>query len=112
MGVPHFTGNDRAGFVASRNGVVSNNLIVFDSAHWSEGGVNVGAGVDAESFRFEGNHWFCTDRPDRSRPRLPTTERGGVYGVDPQFHNEEQLDLRLKPGSPASDRGAGAFAAP
>ncbi len=95
-----------SGFVPCRNGVVSDNVIVFDSAHWSEGGINVGAHVEAGSFRFERNHWLCVDRPDRSRPKLPMNEEGGVYGLDPQFQDEEKLDLRFTPGSPARNKGA------
>ena len=94
------------GFVPCRNGVVSDNVIVFDSSQWAQGGVNVGAHVDAGSFRFARNHWFCADRPDRSRPQLPSEEEGGVYGIDPQFQDEERLDLRLKPRSPAVNKGA------
>jgi hypothetical protein len=94
------------GFVPCRNGVISDNVIVFDSAHWSEGGVNVGAHVDAGSFRFGRNHWFCADRPDRSRPQLPSREEGGVYGIDPQFQDAERFDLRLKSESPGQNKGA------
>lgn len=100
------------GFVPCRNGIISNNLIVFDSSRWAEGGVNVGTRVDAKSFRFERNHWFCADRPDRSQPQLPSEKEGGVHGIDPQFQNQAQLDLRVKPGSPAQDKGANGFAAP
>ena len=100
------------GFVPCRNGLISDNVIVFDSSQWAEGGVNVGAHVEAGSFRFERNHWFCADRPDRSQPQLPSKEDGGVYGIDPQFQDEQQLDLRLKSGSPARDKGAPGPVAP
>jgi hypothetical protein len=53
---------------------------VFDSARWSEGGVNIGAGTAPETFKFARNWWYCTDRPERSRPRLPTPEIDGTYG--------------------------------
>jgi len=68
------------GFVACRNGEFSDNTIVFDSTRWSEGGVNIGAGTAPETFKFARNWWYCTDNPDRSRPRLPTTEVDGKYG--------------------------------
>jgi hypothetical protein len=93
-------------FVPCRNGVISDNVIVFESSHWSEGGVNVGGHVEAGTFHFERNHWFCADRPERSRPRLPSNEDAGVYGIEPQFEDEARLDLRLKPGSPARNKGA------
>ncbi len=70
-------------FVACRNGEFSDNVIVFDSARWAEGGVNIGAGAAPETFRFARNWWYCADRPERSAPRLPTPERDGVHGRDP-----------------------------
>jgi hypothetical protein len=97
------------GFVPCHNGVVSDNVIAFESSRWSEGGVNVGARTAPETFRFERNHWFCIDRPEQSRPRLPSMEDGGVYGLDPQFVDEPRLDLRLKAQSPARDKGASAL---
>jgi hypothetical protein len=72
--------NKGAGFVPSRNGQFTDNVIVFDSTRWSEGGVNIGAGTAPETFQFARNWWYCADQPERSRPKLPTTETGGVYG--------------------------------
>lgn len=67
-------------FVPCRNGVFSDNRIVFQSGSWSEGGVNIGGGTDPTSFTFARNWWHCSDRPDRSRPRLPVEETDGHYG--------------------------------
>ncbi len=75
--------NRAADFVACRGGVFSDNAIIFESARWSEGGVNIGVGTAPETFSFARNWWFCRDRPDRSTPRLPTPEVEGVYGRDP-----------------------------
>jgi hypothetical protein len=75
--------NRTAGFVPCRNGIFSDNVIIYDSARWSEGGVNVGAGTAAESFTFARNWWYCADRPQRSQPKLPNKETAGVYGRDP-----------------------------
>jgi hypothetical protein len=69
-----------SGFVPCRNGEFSDNTIVFDSARWGEGGVNIGAGTAPETFKFARNWWYCADNPERSRPRLPTPEVGGIYG--------------------------------
>jgi hypothetical protein len=93
-------------FVACRNGVISDNLIVFHSASWGEGGVNIGGNVAAETFRFARNHWFCIDRPERSRPVLPSAEEGGTYGTDPMFEDVAKLDLRMKAGSAVKGKGA------
>lgn len=68
------------GFVACRNGEFTDNTIVFDSTRWSEGGVNIGSGTAPATFKFARNWWYCADSPERSRPRLPTTEVDGQYG--------------------------------
>ena len=75
--------NRAPGFVACRNGEFSDNVIVFESARWNEGGVNIGPGTAPKTFRFARNWWFCRDRPARSTPRLPSVEAAGVYGKDP-----------------------------
>jgi hypothetical protein len=72
--------NTAAGFVACRNGEFTDNVIVFDSTKWSGGGVNVGPGTAPATFKFARNWWYCSDRPEQSRPRLPTPEIDGTYG--------------------------------
>lgn len=72
-----------AGFVACRNGEFTDNVIVFASAKWAEGGVNVGSGTAPATFTFARNWWYCADRPERSLPKLPTPEMNGVYGRPP-----------------------------
>ena len=75
--------NKAPGFVACRNGQFTDNVIVYDSTRWSEGGVNIGGGTAPETFTFARNWWYCADQPERSRPKLPTTEADGVYGKSP-----------------------------
>lgn len=72
--------NKSAGFVACRNGEFTDNTILFESAHWSEGGANIGSGTAPATFKFARNWWYCRDNPDRSNPRLPTPEVEGTYG--------------------------------
>ena len=96
------------GFVPSRKGVVTDNIVVFRSGDWG-GAVNVGPGTAPDTFRFARNLWYCEDAPSRSRPELPTPETGGLYGTDPQFRDSAHGDLRVKPGSPAKGRGAEAL---
>jgi len=72
--------NKAPGFVACRNGEFTDNTIVFDSSRWGEGGVNIGAGTAPATFKFARNWWYCADNPERSKPRLPTTEVDGSYG--------------------------------
>lgn len=104
-------------FVPCRNGVLSDNLILFLRDNWSENGVNTGGGTAPDTFRFQGNFWYCLDSPAHSRPRLPVAEEGGVYGVDPMLDpeakdGESATAPPLKPGSPAADKGAGALPPP
>ena len=100
--------NREPGFVPSRNGEFSDNLVAFDSHDWAEGGVNIGTGTAPETFTFARNWWYCLDDPARSRPRLPVEETAGVYG-DPLFRDAEHGDVRLQPGTPANRVGADAL---
>jgi hypothetical protein len=97
------------GFVPSRNGEFTDNIIVFHSRDWAEGGANIGTGTAPETFKFARNWWYCLDDPPRSRPRLPVEEVDGVYGQAPRFRDANAGDLRLQPGSPASSVGAEAW---
>jgi len=97
-----------AGFVPSRNGTLTDNLFVFRSDDWSEGGVNLGDGVDAKSFRFERNWWYCENDPARTKQlvRLPSEEVDGIYGRDPELREGEAT---VRPDSPASRVGSQAL---
>ncbi|MGQ9463591.1 MAG: hypothetical protein ACUVTP_04350 [Candidatus Fervidibacter sp.] len=97
------------GFVPCRNGTVIDNLIVFKSDEWAEGGINIGPNTAPQTFTFAGNLWFCIDKPERSKPNLPVFEKGGVYEVDPKLRNPELGDLTVTPDSPASKVGAHAL---
>ena len=99
------------GFVPCRNVEVSDNLIVFRTDRWAEGGVNTGSGTEPTSFRFARNVWYAADAPARTRAsvRLPTPETDGVYGEDPQLVDPEVGDLSVTPGSPAARAGAHAL---
>jgi hypothetical protein len=81
------------------------NVIVWRSDELVET-VNIGPNTAPETFRFRGNAWYCLDRPEHSRPSLPTPETGGRYGTDPRLRDPEKGDLRLLPDSPASGKGA------
>jgi hypothetical protein len=94
------------GFVPSRNGKFKENIIVFRSDSWAEGGVNIGPGTAPKTFQFAGNVWYCEDRPERSKPTLPTPESDARIGQNPLFRNPARGDFTLSPDSPAAGRGA------
>ena len=89
------------GFVPCRNGRFEHNIVVFRRADVSTF-VNVGSNTAPETFTFADNLWYCEDRPQASKPTLPTPETGGIYGVDPQFADPEKNDFK-----PRSGRAAG-----
>ena len=93
------------GFIPCRAGVFTDNIVVFRSDMWSEGGCNIGPNTAPDTFRFARNAWFCTDRPKASRPTLPTAETDGIYGLDPGFVDPERGDFSLRPDSPAKGKG-------
>ena len=95
-----------AEFIKCRNGVFTDNIVVFHSSKWASGGVNIGPGTSPETFKFERNFWYCSDQPQNSRPSLPTREAEGTYGTDPLFNNAAQHDFRLHPNSKAVNAGA------
>lgn len=74
----------KANFVPSRNGVFERNLIVYRH-QGQDTMVNVGRGTAPETFRFAHNAWYSEDKPQASRPQLPTPEQNGQYGVNPQL---------------------------
>jgi hypothetical protein len=75
-----------AGFVACRNGEFTDNVIIFESARWAEGGVNIGGGYGARYVqvcaelvvlcRSAGSqHSEAADPGDRRRLRKGSAER-------------------------------------
>lgn len=81
-------------FMPCRDGVFSDNVVIFESSHWASGGVNIGSGTAPETFTFARNWWWCRDQPTQSRPQLPTPETDGVYGRDP-------VEAKLRAGAEA-----------
>ncbi len=92
------------GFVKCRNGVFAENVVVFENS-WASGGVNVGDQTDPGTFQFDRNYWFCSDDVKKSKPFLPTAEKGGVYGVDPMVTIDGEGRLNFAPDSPLRKLG-------
>lgn len=98
--------NQNPGYVPCRNGVFSDNLIVFHSTDLSTT-VNVGGGTEPQTFRFENNAWFCEDAPARTQSlvRLPMAEVGGIHGTDPKLKNPAGRHLTKAADSPLKKYG-------
>lgn len=92
------------GFVPCRNGRIVANLIAYRSNEMTVP-INIGDGTAPETFKLEGNAWYCLDRPDRTRLNLPIRETNGRIGVDPRFRDVDAGDYRLSPGSPLNNVG-------
>lgn len=90
--------NRAEGFVPSRSGQFTDNLIVFRADELSTP-LNIGGGTAAETFTVARNAWHCLDAPDRSQVRLPITEADGVYMKALMFLDAEHGDLRQRPDS-------------
>jgi len=67
------------GFVPCRKVEIRNNHIVFRRSQ-VQTEINIGDGTEPDTFVFEGNRWHAEDKPERSRPKLPVAESGGIYG--------------------------------
>ena len=88
--------NQDPSMVPARNGQFLENIIMFRSGEIATT-VNAGGGTKPQTFRFEGNSWYCEDQPARSEPRLPVAELRGIHGVNPGFKDAEAGDFRREP---------------
>jgi len=98
------------GFVPCRYGRFTDNIVVFRSDAWWDGGVNIVPGAAPQTFTFARNWWHCLNDPAKTKGlvRLPAQETDGVYGVDPRLRDPAGSDLRVQADSPAEKVGAGA----
>jgi len=80
--------NENAGtsIVATRNGQLHDNVIVFsDTDSEFNTAINVGDDTHPETFSFARNRWFNIANPtaEGSKPELPVEETDGTYGEKP-----------------------------
>jgi hypothetical protein len=95
-------------FVPSRNGIVANNIFVFNINDLRSSYINIGGNTAPETFRFTHNLWHALDT-NFTGPNLRSVppETNTVYGpID--FLDE---DYRIGPDSPAAGAGTAEFAA-
>jgi len=105
------TGNKR--FIKCRRSRVEDNIIVYRSGQWVEGGMNfLTKSADPYSFKFARNWWYCSDKPKTSRRRLPVEETDPVIGTDPMLAAPAKGDYSLKDASPAKAAGHTAMPEP
>ncbi len=71
------------GFVPCRNVFIKDNRIVFHRSQ-VQIEINIGGDTAPDTFRFENNRWFAEDKRQASKPKLPSEEKAGVYGIDPR----------------------------
>ncbi len=67
------------GFCPCRNVLIQDNRITFRRFQ-VQTEINIGGGTSPETFQFANNHWLAEDKPQASKPKLPTEEKNGVYG--------------------------------
>ncbi|MEX0775514.1 MAG: right-handed parallel beta-helix repeat-containing protein [Phycisphaeraceae bacterium] len=89
-------------FLAAQGGRFAGNVIIWQTGDMTVP-VNVGANTKPQTFKFEGNWWYCVDRPENSRPKLPVTEQEGRYGENPEHVDREPAAGDGKP-LPAAER--------
>ena len=93
-------------FEPCSDGTFENNLIVYDRR--VRVFFNVGGKTDPESFSFKNNAWFQIDAEETvPQPRLPVTETGGVYQIDPMLESTETAMMKST-SQDASLNGKGA----
>jgi len=98
-------------FVPSRNGVFTDNLVVYRRDTLSDI-VNIGPGTAPETFTFARNLWYAEDAPANSTPALPSDPTDAVVGVNPRLSNPASGDVSLSPNSPPEAGAVGAHALP
>lgn len=97
----------QARFVPSRDGVFSNNIIVFNTADLRTT-FNVGGNTAPETFSLERNLWFALDEDENwAGPTIGSgipAEVDALIQEDPEFRDRDGGDFRLLSTSPAANQ--------
>jgi hypothetical protein len=80
-------------FRPSHDGVFEKNVVVFDRRVGRPEFINIGPGTAPETWKFIGNAWCDTD--GNRKPRLPGTEAGSIYQVDPKLVDVGKPTMRI-----------------
>jgi len=92
-------------FISCQQGSFSHNLVVFDRR--MDEFIQIGIGTKPETFTFAQNAWFQVD--GSTVPNLPTTDKEGVYQIDPEIDSYESASMRIQSSNPLL-KGIGADA--
>ena len=68
-------------------------LVVFDRRVGRSEFINIGPGTAPQTWKFIGNAWFDVD--GNRKPRLPGTETGSIYQVDPRLAEVGKPTMRM-----------------
>ncbi|HVJ46440.1 MAG TPA: right-handed parallel beta-helix repeat-containing protein [Luteolibacter sp.] len=71
------------GFTTCGENRITGNRIVFRRSAVAVD-INIGANTAPATFGFSANQWFAEDQPEKSKPKLPSAEKEGIYGKDPR----------------------------
>jgi hypothetical protein len=95
-------------FKPSHDGLFAKNVVVFDRRVGRPEFINVGPRTAPETWKFVDNAWF--DAEGNRKPRLPGTETGSVYHVDPKLVDVGKPTMRItSPDGRLADLGARAW---
>jgi hypothetical protein len=80
-------------FKPSHDGVFEKNVVVFDRRVGRPEFINIGPGTAPQTWKFIDNAWCDVD--GSRRPKLPGTETGAIYQVDPKLVDVGKPTMRV-----------------
>lgn len=92
-------------FIKCGNNIFSNNICYFNNNANHEGGINLGANTQPETFQFFNNLWYNTDNPFWDGPNYNFCHRNSIVNRTPRFIDLENENFALDSLSPAISSG-------